>query len=176
MEELIESIDGFPDYIISNYGTIQNVRTGRYIKPQINSQGHLCVALYQDGIRKNRSVGRLVAETFVPVFNLFSNDAKFNTVLYLDNDLKNVRSDNLVWRPRDFVYTYRLEFASIQMGWRLGPFELLETGEVFNTPRECATRYGALEYGINCKLYKLFYHGTQTNRLYPIGSVTFRFV
>ena len=66
VEELFVEIEGCPNYAVSNYGTVVNVKTGRELKPWRHSilSKKLLVKLPIDGKRKNFLVHRLVAQAF----------------------------------------------------------------------------------------------------------------
>ena len=59
------TIDGYPNYRISNIGQIWNAKFNRTIKLTINAKGYSVVYLYNKGKRKNFFVHRLVYESFV---------------------------------------------------------------------------------------------------------------
>lgn len=173
--ELWEPIEEFPNYSISNRGRVRNLRDDRYIQPHVNNSGHLYVPLWKDGLQKNRTVSKLVAETYVPKFK-YSFPGNFDTVLYLDNDLQNVNYNNLTWRPKSFVYVYRSNFNR-KFNYKRGPFEVIETGEIFDQPKECSIRFGVLEYDVDIRLFEIDYEGkAQYSWVWPISPMTFRFV
>ena len=54
------------DYLISSMGQLYSVRQNKTMKPALNSSGYLETIIIVDGIRKNISIHRLVAEAFIP--------------------------------------------------------------------------------------------------------------
>lgn len=162
MQEEWLPIDGFDEYVLSNYGTVRNELTGRTMTRSPVQYGMLTVAMMRGGVQIRRSIGTLVAQHFLPA----PEREDFNTPIHLDGDRANCRVDNLMWRPRWFAINFHLER-------RHGPFDgwsrdirLLETGEVFDTLKHPAEKYGLLEREIHRSL-------TNGTIVYPQG---FRFI
>jgi NUMOD4 motif len=105
MEEF-RVIQGYPNYEITSYGRIFNKRTRREMIFTPNTQGELTVGLVKDGHQMRYSVKCLVARTFVD-----GNTDEFNTPIYLDGDMHNLRADNILWRPRWFAWRYKRQFS-----------------------------------------------------------------
>jgi hypothetical protein len=92
----------FPNYEISENGEIFNTRTQKLMRTSVNNHGHVKVNLTDfDGAQYTRSVALLVAESFVRSPGLMC-----DTVIILDGDFTNLRSDNLAWRPDGFAWKY----------------------------------------------------------------------
>lgn len=107
MREKWHELDEFPDYAVSNFGEIHNIKTGMPRKTSINQQGIVKISLYVGRELITRSVAVLVAEAFCEGQTEF-----FNTPIHLDGDRENCRSDNLMWRPRWFAVQYHRQFQS----------------------------------------------------------------
>lgn len=162
MQEEWLPIEGFPDYNINNYGSVMNARSGRILTRSPVQYGMLTASLMLDGVQYRRSIATLVAQHFLPV----PEREDFNTPIHLDGDRANCRVDNLMWRPRWFAINFHLERRSDPFaGWERD-IRLLETGEVFETLREPAEKYGLLEREIHRSL-------TNGMLVYPQG---FRFI
>jgi hypothetical protein len=140
-------IDGFPDYSVDVYGDVWR-SDGYRLTTSLNQQGIPSVRLMLAGDPSayRRSVSLLVAKTFLA-------DSQYDTVrggdtptpIHLDGDRMNCRVDNLMWRPRWFARIYHKERIKDPFpNWKK-PFELLETGEIFAHPKDCAVQYGLLE-------------------------------
>lgn len=65
MEVIWGEVVGFPDYAVSNYGDVCNLRFDTMLKPRQNSYGYMKVALRRDGETYERLVHQLVAQTFM---------------------------------------------------------------------------------------------------------------
>lgn len=65
LDELWVNLAQWPQYAISNYGRVVNENTGRELAPYADKRtGHLRVALYNNGVREDVQINRLVAECF----------------------------------------------------------------------------------------------------------------
>jgi len=104
-KERWRTIKGFKDYRISNRGRLYNQTQDFVMTPSRTRMGTFKINLVDDnGVQVTRSVGKLVAEAFVE-----PSDAISDAVVYLDGDLSNLDSRNLVWRPRWFMHKYQLQ-------------------------------------------------------------------
>lgn len=156
-------IDGFPGYAISNYGRVFNETRQRPVKQSPVQYNMMTVALVREGKQYRRSVGTLVAQTF-----LSPEREDFNTPIHLDGDRANCCVDNLMWRPRWFAVTYHLELrANPFMEWNQD-IVLNDTGEIFGHISEPAMKYGLLQ----SEIHKSIINGV---RVFPPGF-TFSYV
>lgn len=93
----MKPIPGFPDYSISEDGTVYSFRTGdkskgKIRKTRINSRNRVQVILRDpNGDSKSWKVSRLVAITFIP------NPENLPIVMHRDNNTLNNHKDNLKW-------------------------------------------------------------------------------
>lgn len=81
-------IQFIPDYEVSNFGQIRNIKTKRFRKPQIRN-GY--PAVYIRG--RNYNIHRLVAMYFVHN----PNPDKYFIINHIDNNPKNAKFNNLEW-------------------------------------------------------------------------------
>lgn len=106
-------------YEVSDNGQVRNVRTGHILSPG-TSQGYHYVALYDDGVRKNKQVHRLVAEAFIP------NPNEYPIINHKDEVKTNNTIDNLEWCSHLHNNTYndiakrRGELQRGQPAWNKG--------------------------------------------------------
>ena len=85
-------IDDFPKYEASNLGNIRNLKTQRVLKKSMVNTGYYVVPLRKDGKTYNKSVHRLIAQTWV------KNDDVNNTVVnHINHDKTDNRAENLEW-------------------------------------------------------------------------------
>lgn len=99
MEEIWKDIKDYEGlYMISNFGRLLSLpRQGTdklFPKCRI-SKGYYVFQLHKDNIRKDKSIHRLVAETFIPNIN------NLETVNHIDNDKLNNNISNLEWMSRE---------------------------------------------------------------------------
>lgn len=140
-------IPGFDSYQISDQGRIYNTRANITMSLNTTLQGDLKVSLWESGERTTRSVRVLVAEMFVP--NPNPNDSEygeaFDTVIVLDGNKNNVSFRNLAWRPTWFAYMYAVQFNKPYSDtYYKHPVENKNTGAVYRSIFECATREGLI--------------------------------
>lgn len=108
-EEIWKDIEGFEGYYqVSNLGRVKRVARitvrgngksnnavyhipERIKEPQTQTQGYLFVALYKNGVYKEKRVNRLVAMAFIP------NPENKSEVNHIDGNKNNNRVDNLEW-------------------------------------------------------------------------------
>lgn len=109
MEEVWVDIEGYSNYLVSNYGTIYNRRTEKFMSLSKTMQGDLKVTLVsKSGDRVTRSVRVLVAEAFVPKpFEIGDERNDYcDTVIVLNHNKNHVSANNLAWRPKWFAHRY----------------------------------------------------------------------
>ena len=90
MEEEWRTVDGWSDYVVSNFGRLYNTRTQRFLKGSL-SYGYPSTSLNQNGENKFVLIHRLVAFAFVPGY---FDGAVVN---HKDGVKQNNRADNLEW-------------------------------------------------------------------------------
>lgn len=92
------------DRVVSNGKGIY-VKKGRILKQRRNRYGYLLVHFSVNGKQVNRSVHRLVAQTFIP------NPDNFPEVNHKDNDRTNNCVDNLEWCTGEYNTAYREKYG-----------------------------------------------------------------
>lgn len=81
----------FPTYWISTLGRVYSTRTGKFLKPQIDSSGHFQVRLTNEREVRLCMVHRLVADAFI------DNPYADPIVRHLDDNPYNNDVENLAW-------------------------------------------------------------------------------
>lgn len=100
--EVLKDIEGFPNYMISNFGyviskeTIVNSRQGLRVRKQkilkpFNSSGYLLIGLYKNGKLTPVALHRLLAIAFIP------NPLNKRCVNHIDHNKLNNNLENLEW-------------------------------------------------------------------------------
>ena len=91
MSEIYVNITGYPNYQVSNFGNVKNVKTGRILKPSTNPQGYFMVVLTNNGETSTLTVHRLVATAFI------ENSENKQCIDHKNRNKKNNNIDNLRW-------------------------------------------------------------------------------
>lgn len=123
-----ESIPGFPNYMISNFGNVWTFNENRLLKPFPDKNGYQIVSLRENGKRVDFKIHRLVADAFL------SHRSGTTEVNHDDGDKSYNYVDNLEW----VTHIENMEHAmnnglSIRRSVRI-----IETGEVFKSLTSCA--------------------------------------
>jgi hypothetical protein len=63
--EIYVNITCYPNYQVSNFGNVKNIKTQRILKPGTNTNGYLYVILRDDGETSIKLIHRLVATAFL---------------------------------------------------------------------------------------------------------------
>lgn len=137
---------GFPDYVINEYGHVQSIINERLIRPSFNQHGFPYVQLRDEiGDRKARGVASLVAERFL----MDPEDPMDNTLIRKDGDKNNTHYSNLAWRTRSYSINYHKDLEVDRAGLFNYPVYSLESGSGrhvrFDTMRDAAIFYGVRE-------------------------------
>lgn len=138
----------FPEYSVSNIGTVRNDETRNHMTLLINQRGIVNVGLTKNRVQYKRAVSLLVARAYIedPLNEAF--DASIN----LDGDRTNNRVNNLLWRPRWFAIRYRAQFSQPHID-SFRPVVNVETEEVFYNAWIASLTYGVLHRDIVLSLF-----------------------
>ena len=90
MEEF-KTIKGFENYEVSYLGNVRNIKTGKILKPGIDSHGYYRLSLYINGNEYKKHIHKLIAEYFI------ENPYNKKCVDHIDNDRLNNNINNLRW-------------------------------------------------------------------------------
>ena len=83
-------VSGFPKYMVSSHGRVMNIKTFRFLKPGMTSDGYLYVNLFSNSEKSHKKIHRLVAKAFIlNLTNLPCIDHKNRNSL--NNHLSNLR-------------------------------------------------------------------------------------
>lgn len=115
IEEVWKEIKDYPNYQISSLGRVKslkyysNINKKYYereliLKEKINMHGYKYVGLSCNGLRKSKSIHRLVAENFIP------NNNEYKEVNHVDGNKLNNKINNLEWctRRENVLHAYKL--------------------------------------------------------------------
>jgi hypothetical protein len=136
MEEVWVAVDGYPNYAVSNMGRVANINRGELLKLRPNEEGYLRVSLSCLGVVRDFYVHRLVARAFLEGYD------PRQQVIPVNGDKEDCRVVNLHLRrqPRPDEMPLRGNRSTSR------PVEVIETGDVYRTARDCADYIGG-DYG-----------------------------
>lgn len=127
--EIYVNISGYPNYQISNYGNVKNVKTNKVLHPGNNGKGYLYVNLCKDGKTERFYIHRLVASEFLP------NIHNYPIINHKDENGTNNNLNNLEWCTHKYNLTYGT--ARERMKQSLGQsIQCVETGITYCSIRE----------------------------------------
>lgn len=92
-------IADFPNYAVSNYGEVKNIKTERILKIQVH-HNYCYVFLYLNGNRKSVLLHRLVAQAFIP------NPNNYPEINHKDENPLNNIVENLEWCSSKYNNNY----------------------------------------------------------------------
>lgn len=133
----------FPEYSVSEMGTVRNEETGRMMSLLVNQHGVVNVGLTKNRTQYKRAVALLVAQAFLvpPRYPTF--DSPIN----LDGDRFNNTVENIVWRPRWFATKYFRQFKQNASDPPMA-VEEINTKTPFDSTWYAAMAYGLLDMDV----------------------------
>ena len=149
-----KTVSDNPNYLVSDTGRIRRIGSDKDHSVQ-KKDGYLITQLYQDGERKHVRVHRLVAKEFIP------NPDNKPEVNHKDGNKTNNSASNLEWVSKKENCRHAWDNGLVNPSYgmlgkknpnsgRKGkPFRIVETGEVFNTLKECEDTIGGNNRHIN---------------------------
>lgn len=130
MKEIWKDIKGYEGlYQISNLGEIKSLnyrQTGKekIMKPYKANNGYLKIGLNKNGIRKIMYIHRLVAETFIPNLN------NYTEINHNDENKENNEVNNLKWCNHKYNINYGTRIERFKKSKSRSVIQLSLSGEV----------------------------------------------
>ena len=126
--EVWKDVDGFEGhYQVSDYGRVRSIKKKILVlKDDYQHNGYKRVYLWKDGRKHNKLVHRLVAISFLP------NPNNYSDVNHIDEDKTNNHVANLQW----CTHLYNMNFGSVREKYRVGTggkWHLQKQGKNFRT-------------------------------------------
>lgn len=96
-------------YQVSNTGKIRNTKTKYILKPVTQSNGYMKVCLTKNRVQKNKTIHRLVAETFIP------NTNNLPCINHKDENKTNNNANNLEWCTQEYNTKYSRQLHPVKI-------------------------------------------------------------
>ena len=148
-KEIWKDIEDFPNYEVSDQGRVRNKKTGHILSPVPDKDGYFRVHLGKDIVTKR--IHRLVAVAFIP------NVENKSQVNHINGDKMDNRASNLEWCSALENNTHALNTGLRNVSRRV---KIVETGEIFNSIRECAKFINAKEQNVQAVASGSYNHKT----------------
>ena len=137
MTEVWKNINDFPNYEVSNFGRVKNVKTGHILKTN-TSDRYYSVELFNNGESKRILVHRLVAEAFLPKVT------GKEWINHKDGNRYNNEVSNLEWCTPTENNIHAIQTGLNHPGaYQKKAVRIKETGEIFDGVVECANAISA---------------------------------
>ena len=133
LKETWKVINGFPNYEVSTYGNVRNIKTKKILKPYVRNQkiGYLAVRLFNNGKDYQLYVHVLVTKAFLPDTGRNPDGTIMvghHQVNHRDENKKNNNLLNLEWCDSRYNNYYSDTFRKLQK-----KVQCIETGEVYES-------------------------------------------
>lgn len=89
--EIYTRIRDYPNYAVSNFGNVLNIRRQLFLRQYQNGKGYNTVGLCKNGKEKKYHIHRLIAEHFIP------NPDNLPVIDHIDGNRTNNEISNLRW-------------------------------------------------------------------------------
>lgn len=132
----------FPQYEVSSDGEIRNRKTGRILKTRPNGHGYLRLTVRQNNKQVPISVHRLIADSF------YDGDHEGMDVNHIDGNKLNNHISNLEFCTRKENIRHAFDTGLRKPRGQIR-FRIVETGQIYNSLRECERETGFAETAIS---------------------------
>ena len=160
MKEIWKDIDEFPNYEVSSFGRVRNKKYNRFLKPLEVGFGYVVVELWNNGQSQSKKIHRLVANAFIP------NPHNKPQVNHIDGNKKNNSVDNLEWVTASENMKHAYD-SGIKKVYHNRTIRIIETGEIFDSIKECAKKIN----GYECDIIRCLQKNNYTHKGYHFEYV-----
>lgn len=129
------SAKSFPQYEVSSNGDVRNKKTGRILKQQTGSHGYRTLTLRNDNKQISVRAHRLIADSF------YDGDHEGLDVNHIDGNKLNNSISNLEFCTRKENIRHAFD-NGLKHNTRKIRIRVIETGEIFDSIRECQLATG----------------------------------
>ena len=168
LKETWKVIKGFPNYEVSTFGNVRNVKTGKMLKQNKRPNGYLAVHLYNNGKKQILSVHVIVAKTFLPGTGKNPDGSIMvghHEVNHRDENKQNNNLLNLEWTDRNYNLAYSGFLKRVQC---------IETGVVYESAFDAERKLNLRKRSITCQINPKH---TQKHCILPDGKkIHFKYI
>ena len=150
LKETWKTINGFPNYEVSTYGNVRNVKTGRILKPVKNSRGYLQVKLFNGSKSQKLFVHVLVSKAFLPDTGRNPDGTIMighHQVNHRDECKTNNNLLNLEWCDNKYNNYYSNTFRKLQK-----KVQCIETGDIYESTYAAERALNLRKDSISCQI------------------------
>ena len=154
LKETWKTINGFPDYEVSTYGNVRNVKTGKILKPHKTPCDYLQAKLFNNGKPQFLYVHVLVAKAFLPDTNKNPDGSIIighHQVNHRDQNKKNNNVLNLEWCDCKYNLNYSNVTKKAQDASKK-KVKCIETDVVYESAYDAERKLNLRLRSISCQL------------------------
>ena len=160
LKETWKAIKGFPNYEVSTFGNVRNVKTKKMLKLYVRNQksGYLAVRLFNNGKNYQLFVHVLVAKAFLPDTGHNPDGTLmkgYHQVNHRDECKTNNNLLNLEWCDSKYNNHYSKTFEKAQplaVEATRKYVECIETGVVYESTHDAERKLNLTPFSISCQL------------------------
>ena len=150
LKETWAKINGWPNYEVSTYGNVRNVKTGRILKPIKRPNGYLKVDLFNNNVQSQQSIHVLVAKTFLPDTGHNPDGSimvGYHQVNHKDENKENNNLLNLEWCDSKYNMNYSDTFRKQQK-----KVQCIETGITYESTADAERKLNLTPNIVRCQI------------------------
>jgi hypothetical protein len=148
---VLKELKEFPKYFINEKGELFSNRYGemKKMKNFITITGYPAVVISIKGKRRHKTIHRLVAETFLP------NPNNYTDVDHKDNNRLNCNVNNLIWCTRQYNIKKAYDLGRLHQSWKPQEFSAYVDGKLYKTENGLLKLCKELSENFNAPYYSL---------------------
>ena len=154
LKETWAKINGWPNYEVSTYGNVRNVKTGRILKLTKDKDGYLLVTLCNNGIKRTLKIHILVSKAFIPDTGHNPDGSIMighHQVNHKDECKTNNNLLNLEWCDTKYNNHYSETFTKATEATKK-KVQCIETGDVYESTHDAELKLNLRPGSVRCQI------------------------